>query len=161
MVVTSRVRLDALAGARVIELDILEHGGAVELLSRIAGSARVAVERQAADEIVRLCGHLPLAVRIAAARLAARPHWPLSRLVALLIDEQHCLDQLRLDDLEVGTSLSLSYDGLDQDSRRAFRRLGLVDATDFVSWAGSSRCSSTTVLPRPTRSRPCLRIAET
>lgn len=138
VLVTGRSRLDALAGVPVVELDTLGRDSAVELLSRVAGRERAAAEPEAAEEVVRLCGHLPLAVRIAAARLAARPHWPLSRMVTLLADERGRLDQLRLGDLEVRASLSLSYEGLDSNARCGFRRLGLLDATDFASWTAAA-----------------------
>ncbi len=134
VLVTSRSRLAGLNGTRLIDLDIFEPDQAVELLARVAGPQRVAAEPAAAREIVRLCGFLPLAVRIAGARLGARPHWPLSRLESELADEHNRLDKLRLGDLEVRASLALSYESLDAMARRAFRRLGLLDIRDFAPW---------------------------
>ncbi len=134
VLVTSRARMAGLNGTRLVDLDILEPDQAVELLARVAGPLRVAAEPGAAREIVRLCGFLPLAVRIAGARLGARPHWRLDRLEADLADEHHRLDTLRLGDLEVRASLALSYDSLDATARRAFRRLGLLEIRDFAPW---------------------------
>ncbi|HEU0127078.1 MAG TPA: BTAD domain-containing putative transcriptional regulator [Pseudonocardiaceae bacterium] len=134
VLITSRARLAGLNGSRLVDLDILEPDQAVELLARVAGPLRVAAEPGAAREIVRLCGFLPLAVRIAGARLDARPHWRLDRLKADLADEHHRLDQLRLGDLEVRASLALSYESLDATARRAFRRLGLLEIRDFAPW---------------------------
>ncbi|HZA16994.1 MAG TPA: BTAD domain-containing putative transcriptional regulator [Pseudonocardiaceae bacterium] len=134
VLITSRMRLAGLNGSRLVDLDILEADQAVELLARVAGPLRVAAEPGAAREIVRLCGFLPLAVRIAGARLGARPHWRLDRLEADLADEHHRLDQLRLGDLEVRASLALSYQSLDATARRAFRRLGLLEIRDFAPW---------------------------
>jgi DNA-binding SARP family transcriptional activator len=134
VLITSRTRLAGLNGSRLVDLDILEPDQAVELLARVAGPLRVAAEPGAAREIVRLCGFLPLAVRIAGARLGARPHWRLDRLEADLADEHHRLDQLRLGDLEVRASLALSYESLDVTARRAFRRLGLLEIRDFTPW---------------------------
>ncbi len=134
VLVTSRARLAGLNGTRLVDLDILEPDQAVELLARVAGPLRVAAEPAAAREIVRLCGFLPLAVRVAGARLGARPHWRLDRLEADLTDEHHRLDNLRLGDLEVRASLALSYESLDAAARRAFRRLGLLEIRDFASW---------------------------
>ncbi|MGH3973414.1 MAG: BTAD domain-containing putative transcriptional regulator, partial [Pseudonocardiaceae bacterium] len=105
VLVTSRTRMASLNVTRLVNLDILEPDHAVELLARVAGPLRVAAEPGAAKEIVRLCGFLPLAVRIAGARLGARPHWRLDRLEADLADERTRLDQLRLGDLEVRASL--------------------------------------------------------
>jgi len=134
VLITSRARMAGLNGARMVDLDILEPDQGVELLARVAGPLRVAAEPGAAREIVRRCGFLPLAVRIAGARLGARPHWRLDRLEADLTDEHHLLDKLRHGDLEVRASLALSYDSLDATARCAFRRLGLLEVRDFAPW---------------------------
>jgi DNA-binding SARP family transcriptional activator len=131
VLVTSRTRLAGLNGARLIDLDLFEPDQALELLARVAGPQRVAAEPAAAKEIVRLCGFLPLAVRVAGTRLGARP---LSRLEADLTDEHHRLEALRLGDLEVRASLALSYESLDATARRVFRLLGLLEIRDFTPW---------------------------
>src|SRR5262249_17600296 len=118
VIVTSPNRLTALAGARAIDLDVLEPDPAVQLLATIAGPERIAAERQAAAELVRLCGRLPLAVRVAGARLAAKRHWALAQLVDRLADEHHRLDELTHRHLEVRASLALSYRGVDAQARR-------------------------------------------
>ncbi len=138
VLVTSRARLAGLAGARLVHLDVLDGGQAVELLARIAGPGRVAAEPEAAAAIAAACGGLPLAVRIAGARLAARPHWSLGRLADLLADECGRLDALAHGDLEVRASLSVSYRGLADGQRRLFRRLGLLDAPDVASWVAGA-----------------------
>lgn len=138
VLVTSRARLVGVPGTTLVELDILEPAQAVELLARLAGRRRAAAEPGAAEEIARLCGYLPLAVRIAGARLAARPHWSLARLAAALADEQNRLDELTLGDLEVRSSLALSYGGLDSVARVAIRRLGLLEAPDFAAWVAAA-----------------------
>lgn len=134
VLVTSRARLSGLGGAQLIDLNIFTPDQAAELLARVAGPQRVAAEPGAAREIVRLCGYLPLAIRIAGARLGARPHWPLSRLEADLTDEATRLDRLQLGDLEVRVSLARSYDTLDAMARRAFRLLGLLESREFTPW---------------------------
>ncbi len=134
VLVTSRARLAGLSGARLVDLDVFEPDQAIELLARVAGPQRVATEPAAAREIVRLCGFLPLAVRVAGARLSARPHWPLSRLETDLADDDTRLDTLRLGDLEVRASFALSYESLDVMARRAFRLLGLLEVGDFAPW---------------------------
>src|SRR5207237_8377485 len=76
VLVTSRGSLTGLAareGARLLTLDVLAAGESLELLTRVAGHERVDSEPEAAAEAVRRCGYLPLAVRIAAAKLATRP----------------------------------------------------------------------------------------
>lgn len=133
VLVTSRARLTGLAGVRLVELDVLDPGHALRLLARIAGTARVEAEPRAAAELVGLCGHLPLSVRIAGARLAARPHWLVADLVARMTDERRRLDELSHGGLAVRASLELSFRGLDAEARRLFGRLGLLDAPDFTT----------------------------
>lgn len=134
VLVTSRRRLTGLEGTRLIDLDVFEPEHATELLARIAGAERIAAEPVAAREVAELCGHLPLAVRIAGARLAARPHWRIAQLVERLADERRRLDELVVGDLEVRASIGLSYMSLGNDARRAFRLLGLLDAPDIANW---------------------------
>ncbi|MGH3341983.1 MAG: BTAD domain-containing putative transcriptional regulator [Carbonactinosporaceae bacterium] len=138
VLVTSRARLTGLAGAGLVNLDILDPCQAVSLLARITGSQRVSTEPNAAEEIVRLCGYLPLAVRIAGARLAARPHWRLAHLAGLLADERRRLDELQLGDLAVRASLTLGYAALESTAQRTLRLLCLLDAPDVASWAAAA-----------------------
>jgi transcriptional regulator with XRE-family HTH domain len=134
VLVTSRTRLTGLAVAEVIDLDILLPGQAVELLGKIAGADRVASEPQAAQVIAVLCGYLPLALRIAGARLAAKPHWPLKQLAHRLHARQRRLDELTAGDLEVRASIAMSYYGLGELEQRAFRLLSLLEVPEFAPW---------------------------
>ncbi|GHH44643.1 AfsR/SARP family transcriptional regulator [Lentzea cavernae] len=135
--ITSRSRLCGLEGVRRIPLDVLSSDEAVTLLQRILGDDRVAAEPDQADEVARLCGYLPLAVRITGARLAGRAHWPVSKLVRRLADERSRLDELVADDLAVRAGLELTYRALDENARRAYRIfgfLGLPEVPSFL-WA--------------------------
>jgi DNA-binding SARP family transcriptional activator/tetratricopeptide (TPR) repeat protein len=143
VLVTSRARLAGLDGALRLDLDVLDTGQATELLARIAGRDRVAAEPDAAAAIVALCGQLPLAVRVAGARLTVRGHWRLADLAELLADERHRLDELAIADIEVRAGLALSYQGLDDQARRLFRRLGLLAAPTVAAWVAAA------VLDRP------------
>jgi transcriptional regulator with XRE-family HTH domain/tetratricopeptide (TPR) repeat protein len=134
MIVTGRTRLAGLAGVDVIDVDVPDQDEAVELLAEVAGRDRVSAEPEAARGIVERCGRLPLAVRVAGARLAGRRHWPLHRLLSLLDDERGRLDQLAAGDLEVRASLAVSYRALPEPARRAFRLLGSVPVGDFAPW---------------------------
>ncbi|MET7687330.1 BTAD domain-containing putative transcriptional regulator [Streptomyces sp. NPDC005483] len=134
VLVTSRRRLVALEGAAHLDLTVPDEEEALELLRRVAGADRVRAEPEQTAEIVSLCGRLPLAVRIAGARLAARPHWVPGRLAARLRDERLRLNELRAGDLELRTSLELGYADLDPQERRALRRLALLDLPDFAAW---------------------------
>lgn len=134
VLVTSRDRLSGLAGAHTIDLDVFEPAEAVDLLARIVNDDRVADEPAAARELCMLCGYVPLAVRIAGARLASRPHWSLRQFVELLGDERRRLDELKAGDLAVRSSLALSYRALSPDARRALRLLGSCRLPSFAGW---------------------------
>jgi DNA-binding SARP family transcriptional activator len=137
VIITSRSRLTGLPGAVRVEVPTFNLSKSVDLLSRIAGPARVAREPDAAAEVAGRCGHLPLALRIAGARLAARPHWSVQRMADRLTDETRRLDELRHGDLGIRPSISLSYEGISERARRLFRRLALVEAPDFSCWLSS------------------------
>ncbi len=124
VLVTSRRNLAGLPGAESIGLRPLEPTEAVDLLARITGVGRVAVEPDAATSLAAACGGLPLAVRIAGGRLAARPSWPLATFAGRLADSSRRLDELRLGDLAVRASLQLGYEALPADQAMAFRAFG-------------------------------------
>src|SRR5215468_8249583 len=134
VLVTSRARLAGLTLAEVIDLGVLSAGQAVELLGKIAGPHRVAAEPAAAAQIAASCGYLPLALRIVGARLAAKPHWRIQRLAGRLAAHHRRLDELTVGDLEVRASFALSYQGVTELERRAFRLLGLLQVPDFAPW---------------------------
>src|SRR5439155_5063074 len=127
--------LAALEAAHPLPVGTLDASEAVRLLSTVAGGARTAAEPEAAATIAELCGRLPLAVRIAGARIANRPHWRLSRMATRLADERLRLDELSAGDLAVRASLATSYLQLDPEDRTAVRRLVLLDAPDAAAWA--------------------------
>jgi tetratricopeptide (TPR) repeat protein/transcriptional regulator with XRE-family HTH domain len=134
VLVTSRARLAGLTLSEVIDLAVLPPGQAVELLGKIVGVGRVAAEPEAASQVAALCGYLPLALRIVGARLAAKPHWRVQRLADRLAAQHRRLDELAVGDLEVRASFALSYQGVGEVERRAFRLLGLLRVPDFAPW---------------------------
>ncbi|MGY0234313.1 BTAD domain-containing putative transcriptional regulator [Longispora urticae] len=138
VVVTARGRLSGLAGARHLALGVLDRDTALGLLARIVGPERVSAEPRAAEALVDLCGGLPLALRIAGARLASRPHWRISRLLDRLRDETRRLDELEHGSLGIRASISLSYEGLAPPAQRLLRRLALLDAPDVAGWVGAA-----------------------
>ena len=138
VLVTSRARLAGLEGARLVDLELLESAQALDLLRRIVGAERLAAEPSAAAQLARMCGYLPLALRVAGARLAARPHWRLAQLVERLADERQRLDQLTYRDLAVRASLALSYQALEPTARTLFGRLGLLEAPDVATWVAAA-----------------------
>jgi DNA-binding SARP family transcriptional activator len=124
VLVTSRRRLLDLDGARRHSMDLLTPDEAVALLSRIAGG-RVREEPDAAAEVAKHCGHLPLALRLAAARLAHRPHWRVRDLADRLADPRQPLAGLTAESHSVADAFALSYHQLAPGTRRTFRLLGL------------------------------------
>ncbi|MDX2598742.1 BTAD domain-containing putative transcriptional regulator [Streptomyces caniscabiei] len=138
VLVTSRARLGGLVGARRTDLDVLDDARGLELLTRVTGPDRTPddpLEQAAARRIVELCGGLPLALRIAGARLATRRHWTPSVLAERLADEHRRLDELSVGDLEVRAGLGLSYQALDVCARRVLRRVATLGSADVAVWA--------------------------
>jgi tetratricopeptide (TPR) repeat protein len=132
VLVTSRMQLSALEGANAFTLELLSEDDAIELLGNLAGRARVDGDRDTAALIVHRCGLLPLAVRIAGARLRARPGWTLAYLANRLIDERRRLSELEVGDLAVRASFALSYHGLPPAAARLFCLLSLLDVDDLT-----------------------------
>ncbi|GIJ57174.1 helix-turn-helix domain-containing protein [Virgisporangium aurantiacum] len=133
-VVTSRLPLTGLPGVAAVDLGPLAGPVAVDLLGRVAGAARVAAEPAAAAALVEVCGGLPLAVRVAGAKLAARPQWTLGILNERLADERGRLDELRHGDLAVRTGLRFVWRGLGAPAGRAFALLGALPVRSFPEW---------------------------
>jgi DNA-binding SARP family transcriptional activator/tetratricopeptide (TPR) repeat protein len=139
VLVSSRDRLDDLVaceGARLYALDLLSPGEAGELLSRMAGDR--CIDPATADRIAMLCDRLPLAVRIAAARLAIHPHDAPADLADRLADEQRRLPELSPAHRGVRASFALSYRELPGRAAMLFRLLGLLDAADVAAWTAAA-----------------------
>ncbi|MEV5597067.1 BTAD domain-containing putative transcriptional regulator [Streptomyces sp. NPDC052496] len=129
--ITSRIRMIDLAGAHLVDLDVMSPDEAFTLFALIVGEERVNAEREASMDVVGACGFLPLAIRIAASRLAARRTWTVSVLARKLADERRRLDELRAGDLAVNSTFELGYKQLEPRQARAFRLLGLADGPDI------------------------------
>ncbi|WP_306216038.1 AfsR/SARP family transcriptional regulator, partial [Actinoplanes sp. RD1] len=134
VLVTSRARLAGLDGARLVELDLLPTAEATALLARVAGAERIDADPDAAAAIVAACGNLPLAVRVAGARLATRRQWTAGLLAARLGDERRRLDELSAGDRRLRVSIGLSFAGLGPRVRTAIHLLGHLGLSDFRSW---------------------------
>ncbi|MCW3813059.1 tetratricopeptide repeat protein [Micromonospora sp. DR5-3] len=136
--ITSRRRLVGLDEGRPSSLAVLEPGEGIELLARVVGAERVAAEPEAAAEVVRRCGQLPLAIRLAGARLAHRPRWRIADLAARLADGRDVLTELVAGDRSVGQAFTLSYAQVTPAAQRMFRLLGLHPGTQFDGWAAAA-----------------------
>ncbi|MCN9242403.1 NB-ARC domain-containing protein [Streptomyces sp. RY43-2] len=137
VLVTSRQVLGALESVRQLALDVLSAQEAEALLAACGGQ-RMRDDPEAAKEIARLCGRLPLALRVAAAGLAARPHWTAAGLAQRLRDERTRLAALSLGDLDVRSSLLTAYLDVGEEARHAFRILGLAALPDFALWSAAA-----------------------
>lgn len=136
VLVTTRNRTSDLASTRFLDLDVLEDAEALALFSRVVGEERAEAEPDATAEVLVACAGLPLAVRICAARLAARRGWKIATLAGRLRDQHRRLDELKTGDLAVRASFQVSYESLRAASRgvdpaRAFRLLGLWQGTSI------------------------------
>ena len=138
VLITSRSRLAGLAGATRIEVDVFDADKSLDLLAHIVGAERVQAQTEAAAAVAEHCGHLPLALRIAGARLAARRHWSIQQLVERLADESRRLDELRHGDMGIRPSISLTYENASQQAKRLFRRLALLDMPIISGWLSAA-----------------------
>ncbi len=143
VLVTSRSRLSGLLardGARQIALPPLGDEEALALLRQVVDSRRVTAEPAAAREVSRLCGGLPLALRIAADQAASKPALTLAQVAGRLADEHDRLRMLTTDDEDtaVRAAFSWSYRALNMAPARMFRLVGLHPGPEFSAPAAAS-----------------------
>lgn len=134
VIVTGRRRLTDLAGGVAIEADVMPAAEATAFLAALCGHK---TSEQLAT-LARMCGYLPLALRIAGARLAARPAWTIRDLTARLADGQRLLDELTVGDLAVRAAFDMSYQFLEPAQARAFRLLSIADLDDIPDFAAAA-----------------------
>jgi len=143
VLITSRYRMAGLVareGSRELAVDVLRPDEAIALLSQMIGADRVAAEPAATAELVRLCAHLPLALRIAAANLTGRPGLRIGKCVARLAGGDR-LAALTIDgdaETAVRATFDLSYKALAAPERRMFRLLGLLGGTEVTADAAAA-----------------------
>ena len=138
VLVTSRRRLTALDEALPLSLDILPVTDAATLFSRIAGPGRTSGHSVAVERVVEPCGRLPLAIRIAAARLRARSAWTVAHLADRLADHHHRLGELDDGERGVAAAFALSYEELAGEHQHMFRRLSLHPGADTDPYAAAA-----------------------
>ena len=137
VLVTTRSRMPDLAGSRFVDLDVLDRDEARAMFATIIGPGRAESEPEATDEVLTACAGLPLAIRIAGARLGARSGWSVRTIASRLSDERRRLDWLKTGDLAVRACFEVSFTSLPRqrgsdavDPAHTFRLLG--------TWQGSS-----------------------
>jgi DNA-binding SARP family transcriptional activator/tetratricopeptide (TPR) repeat protein len=142
VLVTSRDWLAGLiaVGAHLLTVDLLDNVAAHAVLIRRTGAGRVAAEPAAADEIIRLCARLPLALAVVAARAQTHPRFSLAALAGQLRDAGGGLDEFAGADpaLDPRAVFSWSYRGLSAPAARLFRLLGLHPGPDIGTRAAAS-----------------------
>lgn len=138
VILTSRSILTSIPGAEQLQLDVPPVEESLDLLAQV--SRRPLTTDPAWSDVVTYCGGLPLAIRIAGARLASRPQWPVSHLAERLADVHARLDGLELGHLGVRASLGLSIDqlaesvnALDALAAKAFALLGLLELPELTA----------------------------
>ncbi|WP_232248067.1 AfsR/SARP family transcriptional regulator [Streptacidiphilus rugosus] len=131
VLVTSRTRLIDLDGAEWISIGVLPAADSSSLLAETLGAQRMAAEPEAVAELAELCGHLPLALRIASARLRNRSRWTVQYLVDRLRDETRRLGELSSGERSVAATIQLSFQAMEEEARAAFRLLGLHLGADI------------------------------
>ncbi len=132
VIATSRHRLSDLAGSQLVDLDVLDDGEAAELFTRIIGAERADAEPGPVRDVLAACAGLPLAIRIAGARLTARRSWSVGTLADRLADQRRRMDEFTAGDLAVRAAFQVSFDALPRpanrngiDPARVFRLLGV------------------------------------
>lgn len=134
-ILTSRHRLPALAGTidlgRQIHLGELSTDASIHLIGAIVGHEHVAAAPRASESLALACGRLPLALRIAAARLLSRPEWSIETYADRLSASSHRLAELAIGEVSVAASLEISYAAMPAEAQRAFRLCSLISAYDF------------------------------
>jgi tetratricopeptide (TPR) repeat protein len=133
VLVTSRSRLSAVAGIHAIALDVMPPAQARQLLTAIVGVERSRSDPNAISEIASLCGFLPLAIRIAGARLHSRPAWSAAWFARRLRDESRRLDLLRVGDLGVRATFAVSYESRRPGAQKAFCMCAMLPS-GFPAW---------------------------
>ncbi|MGQ4268210.1 AfsR/SARP family transcriptional regulator [Nocardiopsis changdeensis] len=135
--ITSRNELSGLSGARFLSLGMFDERSALDLFSRVLGEERVRAEEDRAREIVRICGGLPLALRVIAGRMLSRPRWSFGHVARRLGEQNRKFRELQVDGQSVETAIDLSYQSLNDEQRSAFLTLGLMIG-DSIDLAGGA-----------------------
>lgn len=140
VIVTSRASLRSLDDARVLSLGTLPEADAIDLFCSVAAREHEAPgDANLAAEIVRLCGYLPLGIRMVAARLSRRPALGMANVLAELRHEHTRLGDLRDDERSVTAVFESSLNHLaNSQEQKLFRQLALVPGPDFDAYAAAS-----------------------
>ncbi|WP_458640439.1 ATP-binding protein [Streptomyces sp. NC-S4] len=130
VLVTSRTRLEGLRDAVPVTLGVLTPDEAVRLVVATAARSDITADDPAVAALAALCGCLPLALQLVAARLRHRPAWTAADVVQDLGAARGRLDALVSESASVAAAFEVSYEGLPRAAQGLFRRLGLLIGDD-------------------------------
>lgn len=133
VIVTSRTRLTALGGATALAVGPLDARESVELLATVVGPERAAAESADLARLARLCAGEPLALRLAACRLVARPHWPVRDLVSRLSDGRRRLTELSKGGVDLVAMVNGVWQRLSPPAQRLLCRVSVLGDEGFPS----------------------------
>ncbi|MFI1019838.1 AfsR/SARP family transcriptional regulator [Streptomyces olivaceus] len=134
VLVAGRRRLTGLDADRCVSLEPLAATDSIGLLRRLIGEARADADPEAVTDLARLCGGLPLALRIVGARLQHRPAWSPAHLAARMARDERRLSELNAGDRSVEAAFHMSYEQLSEARQQAFRLLGHAPTPEFDAW---------------------------
>ena len=138
VLVTSRRRLTALEEATPISLGTLPPAEAADLFVLLAARSGLQPGHRAVAEITRLCGYLPLAIRLMAAGIRHHPAWTVTDLADELASARDRLAAMQAEDVSVAAAFDLSYQDLTAGQQRLFRRLGLHPGAEIDAYAAAA-----------------------
>ncbi|MFJ3218273.1 BTAD domain-containing putative transcriptional regulator [Kitasatospora sp. NPDC086801] len=131
VIITSRAPLAGLPASHRLSVEPLPAADAHQLIARIVGGERTANEPEATTALGRVCGNLPLALRISASRLAVRPRWSIESMVERLADSTRMFGELCSGDLAVSSAFATSFAQLPDQHARALVTLATVNTTQW------------------------------
>lgn len=138
VIITSRSTLGSLQACKRYMLQVLDASTSLELFTKIVGRQRIEQDHGSAERIVKLCGGLPLSLRITGAKTAVRTHLDLAYMAEVLDEKTGKLDELAIGDLRSRSIVSWSYNDLNDQERMLFRLLAIITVSTFPSWVASA-----------------------
>lgn len=138
VIITSRKHLTGIDVTHSLSLDVLPMQDAIALFRKVATAERVPEDHPLLPELMALCGNLPLAIRIVAARLRHRRFLRIEDIVDQLRDEQTRLESLEDDYRNLAAIFAVSYRHIPVPAQLMFRRLGLIPGPDFDSYTAAN-----------------------
>jgi predicted ATPase len=140
IVTTRRQDLSVLRGAYRLHLSPFspQTGEALALFARVLGNGRVQAEKHLFTQLAQLLGYLPLAIDIAAARLAYEPGWSTAEFLTQLQQTNQRLHELAFDQQSVRLSFETSYAALSPEEQHCFAALSVFVGEDFSEAAAAA-----------------------